>query len=148
MGCGGLLVFPDDLLIIGNMPFMKQNERYNFTVKVETAFIEEQSIPEDRRFVFAYTISITNNGSVAGTLVRRHWIITDANNNRQEVQGGGGGGEQPCINPGQTFQYTSGAVIETPVGYMQGHYDIVAADGVEFDSPIAPFSLATPHTLH
>ncbi|MGI9230001.1 MAG: Co2+/Mg2+ efflux protein ApaG [Gammaproteobacteria bacterium] len=127
---------------------MKQNERYNFTVEVETAFMEEHSIPEDKRFVFIYTISITNNGSVAGTLVRRHWIITDANNNRQEVHGDGVVGEQPCINPGQTYQYTSGAVIETPVGFMEGRYDFVADDGFEFDSPIPPFSLATPNTLH
>ena len=126
----------------------KQNQRYNFTVKVKTAFIEEHSLPEERRFVFAYTISITNNGSIAGRLVRRHWIITDANNNRQEVHGEGVVGERPYLNPGQTYQYTSGAVIETPVGYMQGHYDIVADDGVEFDSPIEPFSLATPNTLH
>ncbi len=127
---------------------MKGKQRYRFVVEVETAFIAEQSIPEDKRFVFAYTVSITNSGSISGTLMRRHWIITDANNNKQEVHGDGVIGEQPCINPGQTYQYTSGAVLETPVGCMQGHYDIIADDGVEFDSPIAPFSLAIPNTLH
>ena len=127
---------------------MPDHERYEFAVKVKTAYLQEQSIPEDNRFVFAYTILITNTGSVTATLLRRHWVITDANNKVQEVHGDGVVGEQPCLNPGQTFQYTSGAILETPVGCMEGAYDMLAEDGVEFASPIPIFNLSTPHTLH
>ncbi len=127
---------------------MTHHERYEFTVEVETAYIHEQSIPEDSRFVFAYTISITNTGTVSARLLRRHWIITDANNRTQEVHGDGVVGEQPHLNPGQRFQYTSGAILETPVGCMEGTYDMIADDGMEFDSPIPAFNLATPNTLH
>ena len=123
-------------------------KRYEFTVAVQTAYLQEQSIPENNRFVFAYTISITNTGSVSATLLRRHWIITDANNKVQEVHGDGVVGEQPSLNPGQTFEYTSGAVLETPVGCMQGAYDMLAEDGVEFASPIPVFNLSIPNTLH
>ena len=129
-------------------PTMQDTERYEFTVRVKTAYLEEQSVPEDNRFVFAYTISITNTGSVPATLLRRHWVITDANNKVQEVHGDGVVGEQPRLNPGQTFQYTSGAILETPVGCMEGEYDILAEDGVEFASPIPIFNLSTPYTLH
>ncbi len=127
---------------------MSDRERYKFTVEVETAYLQEQSIPEDNLFVFAYTISIANTGAVSARLLRRHWVITDANNKIQEVHGDGVVGEQPYLNPGQTFQYTSGAVLETPVGCMEGVYDILADDGTEFASPIPPFNLSKPHTLH
>ena len=127
---------------------MMDTERYEFTVRVKTAYIREQSLPEDNRFVFAYTISITNTGNVSATLLRRHWVITDANNKVQEVHGDGVVGEQPHLLPGQTFQYTSGAVLETPVGCMEGAYDMLAEDGVEFASSIPIFNLAIPHTLH
>ncbi len=127
---------------------MMDTERYEFTVRVKTAYIQEQSLPENNRFVFAYTISITNTGNVSATLLRRHWVITDANNKVQEVHGDGVVGEQPHLLPGQTFQYTSGAVLETPVGCMEGAYDMLAEDGVEFASPIPIFNLAIPHTLH
>ena len=127
---------------------MADNERYEFTVAVETAYLREQSTPEENQFVFAYTISITNTGAVPATLMRRHWVITDANNKVQEVRGDGVVGEQPHLRPGQTFQYTSGAILETPVGCMEGPYDIVADDGTEFVSPIPVFNLSTPNMLH
>lgn len=127
---------------------MADNERYEFTVAVETAYLREQSTPEENQFVFAYTISITNTGAVPATLMRRHWVITDANNKVQEVRGDGVVGEQPHLRPGQTFQYTSGAILETPVGCMEGTYDIVADDGTEFVSPIPVFNLSTPNMLH
>lgn len=127
---------------------MADNERYQFTVEVETAYLREQSTPEENQFVFAYTISITNTGTVPATLMRRHWVITDANNKVQEVRGDGVVGEQPHLRPGQTFQYTSGAILETPVGCMEGTYDIVADDGTEFASPIPVFNLSTPNMLH
>lgn len=127
---------------------MADNERYQFTVTVETAYLREQSTPEENQFVFAYTISITNTGAVPATLLRRHWVITDANNKVQEVRGDGVVGEQPHLRPGQTFQYTSGAILETPVGCMEGTYDIVADDGTEFASPIPVFNLSTPNMLH
>ena len=120
---------------------------YAIEVLVETDYIQEQSLPEKNRYVFAYTVTITNIGSMSAKLLRRHWIITDANNN-QEVHGDGVIGEQPHLRPGQSFQYTSGAMLETPVGCMQGTYDMIADDELEFDAAIPVFSLSTPHTLH
>ena len=121
---------------------------YAIEVLVETNYIQEQSIPDKNRYVFAYTITITNVGSIPAKLLRRHWIITDANNKIQEVHGDGVIGEQPHLKPGQSFQYTSGTMLETPVGCMEGTYDMVADDEIEFDATIPVFSLATPHTLH
>ncbi len=121
---------------------------YCIAVTVETSYIQEQSIPEQNRYVFAYTITITNTGLVPAKLLRRHWIITDANNKVQEVHGDGVIGEQPYLKPGQSFRYTSGTMLETPVGCMQGTYDMIADDKIEFDAAIPLFSLATPHTLH
>lgn len=121
---------------------------YAIEVQVETHYIQEQSIPAKKRYVFAYTITITNVGSIPAKLLRRHWIITDANNKVQEVHGDGVIGEQPHLKPGQSFQYTSGAMLETPVGCMEGTYDMIADDEIEFDATIPVFSLATPHTLH
>lgn len=126
---------------------MRKSE-YAIEVLVETNYIREQSIPDKNRYVFAYTITITNVGSVPAKLLRRHWIITDANNKVQEVHGDGVIGEQPYLKPGQSFQYTSGAMLETPVGCMEGTYDMLADDEIEFDATIPVFSLATPHTLH
>lgn len=121
---------------------------YNTQVEVETAYIEEQSDPEQNRYVFSYTITIHNGGSVAAKLLSRHWIITDADGKIQEVEGEGVVGEQPHLEPGERFRYTSGTVLETPVGSMQGSYHMIADDGVEFDASIAPFTLAIPRTLH
>jgi ApaG protein len=117
-------------------------------VEVETSYIEEQSDPHDKRFVFSYTITIRNEGLVPARLLTRHWIITDANGNVKETRGDGVVGEQPYLKPGQGFRYSSGAVIETPVGTMQGSYQMMADDGRQFDAPIAPFRLAMPGVLH
>ena len=124
------------------------SESPKIRVEVETAYIEEQSDPRDKRFVFSYTITIRNDGSMPARLLTRHWIITDANGNVKETRGDGVVGEQPYLKPGQGFRYSSGAVIETPVGTMQGSYQMVADDGQRFDAPIAPFRLAMPGVLH
>ena len=117
-------------------------------VDVQTSYIAEQSDPRDKRFVFSYTITIRNEGGVAARLMTRHWIITDANGNVKETRGDGVVGEQPYLKPGQGFRYSSGAVIETPVGTMQGSYQMMADNGQQFDAPIAPFRLAMPGVLH
>jgi len=116
-------------------------------IEVETAYLEEQSDPKEHRYVFSYTITIRNEGPVAARLLTRHWIITDANGKVQEVRGEGVVGEQPHLRPGQGFRYSSGAVLETPVGVMQGSYQMVTDDGLRFDAPIAAFRLATPGIL-
>ena len=117
-------------------------------IHVATDYVDEQSEPEADRYVFAYTITILNTGDVAAQLISRHWVITDANGKVQEVSGDGVVGEQPHLNPGEEFQYSSGAVLETPVGAMQGLYRMKADNGVSFDAPIAPFTLAVPGVLH
>ncbi len=116
-------------------------------VEVETNYLEDQSDPKERRFVFSYTITIRNEGRVPAKLMKRHWIITDANGKVHEVRGDGVVGEQPHLKPGQGFRYSSGAVIETPVGAMQGSYQMLTDDGQRFDAPIAPFRLAMPGIL-
>jgi ApaG protein len=117
-------------------------------IEVATDYVDEQSEPDSDRYVFAYTITITNNGNVPARLISRHWVITDANGKVQEVSGDGVVGEQPHLNPGEEFRYSSGAVLETPVGAMQGLYRMEADNGVNFDAPIAPFTLAVPGVLH
>jgi ApaG protein len=124
------------------------SREYDIRVDVETSYVEAQSNPHEERFVFAYTVTIRNEGKVAAKLLTRHWIITDANGKVQEVQGDGVVGEQPYLEPGQGFRYSSGAVLETPVGSMHGSYQLLADDGHRFDAPIAPFSLAMPGLLH
>jgi ApaG protein len=116
-------------------------------VDVETSYVDEQSDPNERRYVFSYTITIRNEGAVPARLLTRHWIITDANGKVQEARGDGVVGEQPHLKPGQGFRYTSGAVIETPVGAMQGTYEMIDDDGQRFDAPIQPFRLAMPGIL-
>ena len=98
--------------------------------------------------MFAYTITVTNTGSIAAQLVSRHWIITDGENRVQEVKGPGVVGQQPVLKPGESFEYTSGASIPTAVGTMRGSYQMVAEDGTAFDAPIPPFTLSIPRTLH
>lgn len=117
-------------------------------VQTHAFYLEEQSAPEQNRYVFAYTITISNQGTVPAKLLGRHWIITDANGKVEEVRGEGVVGEQPYLRPGESFRYTSGAIIETAVGSMQGSYQMQADDGVHFDAPIDPFSLSVPRTLH
>jgi ApaG protein len=117
-------------------------------VEVATSYVEDQSNPQESRFVFSYTITIRNEGQVPARLLTRHWIITDANGKVQEVKGEGVVGEQPHLAPGQRYRYSSGAILETPVGAMQGSYRMVSDDGEHFDATIAPFTLAMPGMLH
>jgi ApaG protein len=121
---------------------------YDITIDVETTYVEGQSDPAHDRYVFAYTITMENTGTSAARLVTRHWLITDANGQVKEVRGEGVVGEQPHLAPGESFRYTSAAMIETPVGTMRGSYQMVADDGVEFDAVIPPFDLSVPRTLH
>ena len=114
---------------------------HRIVVDVETAYVEEQSDPRDRRYVFAYTITIRNEGGRPAKLLTRHWIITDANGKVQEVRGDGVVGEQPHLKPGQGFRYSSGAVLETPVGTMHGSYLCVTDEGETFTAPIRLFML-------
>ncbi|MGH8197036.1 MAG: Co2+/Mg2+ efflux protein ApaG [Steroidobacteraceae bacterium] len=127
---------------------MDESDENLITVDVDTRYLEDQSDPEDRRFVFAYTITIRNRGALPAKLLTRHWFITDANGKVQEVRGEGVVGEQPHLMPGQGFRYTSGAVLETPVGSMHGSYQMVADNGVRFDAQIPAFTLAIPGTIH
>ena len=117
-------------------------------VAVETHYIEEQSKPDQNYYVFAYTITIKNEGSEAAQLLTRHWVITDANGQVEEVRGDGVVGEQPNLKPGEGFQYTSGTVLKTPVGTMSGSYQMKSEDGSSFDAPIPEFMLSSPRTLH
>ena len=127
---------------------MQDKPKYAFSVLVETAYLQNQSSPEENQYAFSYTISISNIGSIAGQLISRHWIITDANNHVQEVKGLGVVGAQPLLAPGQQFEYTSGTLLATPVGAMRGSYKIVAEDGNFFDAVIEPFTLAVPKLLN
>jgi ApaG protein len=124
------------------------NKSYEIGIHVATHFVDEQSEPDVDRYVFAYTITIENRSDVPAQLLSRHWVITDANGKVQEVSGDGVVGEQPKLEPGETFRYSSGAVLETPVGAMQGSYRMHADDGADFDAPIPPFTLAVPGVLH
>ncbi len=118
------------------------------SIEVETNYIDAQSEPDIDRYVFAYTITISNKGNIPARLMSRHWIITDANGKVQEVTGDGVVGVQPYLSPGEKFIYSSGAVLETPVGAMQGKYRMETENGVGFDAPIPPFTLAVPGVLH
>ena len=120
----------------------------NIEVDVETSYIADQSAPDQNRYVFAYTVTIRNEGSAPAKLLTRHWIINDANGNVQEVHGEGVVGEQPYLRPGDSFRYTSGTVIETPVGSMEGSYQMITDDGHPFDASIPAFTLSLPNTLH
>ena len=125
-----------------------EDSTYDIRVKVATSYVDEQSEPESGRYVFTYTITISNDGEVPARLISRHWVITDANGKVQEVSGDGVVGEQPHLNPGEQFRYSSGAVLETPVGAMQGLYRMEADNGANFDAPIPPFTLAVPGVLN
>lgn len=124
------------------------DEKYQITIAPKATYIADQSNAQIERYAFAYTITITNTGSVAARLVSRHWIITDANNQVQEVKGEGVVGEHPHLKPGQSFEYTSGSILATPVGTMRGSYQMVAEDGTNFDAPIPEFTLSVPRVLH
>jgi ApaG protein len=117
-------------------------------VQVESRYLAEQSSPRDGQYLFAYHIKISNEGSTRAQLVSRRWIINDADGHVEHVHGPGVVGEQPVLDPGDVFEYTSFCPLRTTVGTMQGTYQMVTVDGDEFDAVIAPFTLAMPHALH
>ena len=127
---------------------MASDKKYEVSVSAATQYLADQSDDAAERYVFAYTITIRNTGSVAAQLISRHWIITDARNHVQEVRGLGVVGAQPLLKPGESFEYTSGTAIATSVGTMRGSYQMVAEDGTPFDAPIPEFTLAVPRVLH
>lgn len=127
---------------------MTNRGRYAVDIKAEAVYLPTQSNPTGRRYAFAYTVTIRNTGAVDVTLLSRHWIITDAEGEAREVRGEGVVGQQPRIAPGESFRYTSGTVIETPVGTMHGSYRLQASDGIKFDAAIEAFRLADPRTVH
>ena len=127
---------------------MSGKKPYDITISVDTRFLDDQSAPEEDRYVFAYTIHIRNQGKLPARLLGRHWLITDGNGKVREVVGEGVVGEQPWLRPGEGFEYTSGAVLETDIGTMRGSYDVLADDGTRFAAPIPPFTLSIPRTLH
>jgi ApaG protein len=125
-----------------------EKKQCDIQIQVATSYVDDESEPDSDRYVFAYTITISNSGDIPAQLISRHWVITDANGKVQEVNGDGVVGEQPKLNPGEEFRYSSGAVLETPVGAMQGLYRMQADGGGSFDALIAPFTLAVPGLLH
>ncbi len=127
---------------------MKDGEKHEITVEAVAQYLEDDSAPEEDRYVFAYRITLKNTGTVAAKLVSRHWIITDADGDVQEVRGLGVVGEQPELAPGESYEYTSGCALSTAVGTMQGSYQMRAADGTRFDAAIPVFTLSIPRVLH
>jgi ApaG protein len=127
---------------------MSAEQKYRVTVSARTTYLPEESNDAKGRFVFAYTITLVNAGTVAARLISRHWIITDAENQVQEVRGQGVVGQQPLLRPQESYQYTSGAALATPVGTMRGSYRMMAEDGTAFDAEIPEFTLSVPRTLH
>jgi len=125
---------------------MKNN--FNIRIKVTTNYLKEQSAPDENRYVFSYTINIKNLGNNSAKLISRQWIITDSNGNIQEVNGDGVVGQQPNINSGEEFTYTSGTIIKTPVGTMEGRYFMEDINNKRFDALIAPFTLAVPGLIN
>jgi ApaG protein len=128
--------------------FCTMRKKYRIEIDAATNYLESQSSPEADRYVFAYTITIRNAGEAPARLIARHWIITDAHGKVQEVRGDGVVGEKPRLTPGESFRYTSAAMIETPVGTMRGAYQMVDDEGEYFDAEIPAFTLAIPRTLH
>ena len=127
---------------------MDSAKKYDVSVSTETRYIADQSDEAKDRFVFAYTVTIRNSGTMPAQLISRHWIITDSHNEVQEVRGLGVVGAQPLLKPGEQFEYTSGTALATPVGTMSGSYQMVAEDGTQFDAPIPEFTLSVPRVLH
>jgi ApaG protein len=127
---------------------MSEQTEHPIRIGVQSVYLPEQSSPEANRYAFAYTITIRNEGGAPAKLLSRHWIITDANGKVQEVRGEGVVGEQPYLRPGEGFRYTSGTLLDTPVGSMEGEYEMVDDTGTRFLAPIPPFSLSVPRSLH
>ena len=127
---------------------MAESKKYQIAVRAVPQFIADQSDPASERYVFAYTITFENVGTVAAQLISRHWIITDGNLRVQEVRGLGVVGQQPLLQPGETFEYTSGCQLDTPVGTMRGSFQLTAEDGTQFEALIEEFTLSVPRVLH
>lgn len=127
---------------------MPDTNKYQIEIQPMPQYIPDQSDPDNGRYVFTYTVTIKNIGEIAAQLVSRHWIITDGNNEIQEVRGLGVVGKQPLLQPGESFEYTSGSVLTTPIGTMKGSYQMVAEDGTHFSAEIPEFVLASPRALH
>jgi len=127
---------------------VNEPKKYEVSVSAVASYVAGQSDPSRNQYVFAYTITITNTGTVPAQLISRHWIITDSDRHVQEVKGQGVVGQQPLLQPGESFEYTSGASLATPVGTMHGTYRMVATDGLTFDAAIESFTLSVPRVLH
>lgn len=127
---------------------MSESVAADIKIDVDTRYLKEQSAPDDGQYAFAYTITIRNEGEQSVRLLNRHWIITDADGEVQEVRGAGVVGEQPLIKPGEHYRYTSGTLIPTPVGTMEGSYEMITEDGRPFIAPIKVFTLVCPGALH
>ena len=127
---------------------MESAKKYAVSVSTETRYVADQSNEAKDRFVFTYTVTIHNGGTIPAQLISRHWVITDARNQVQEVRGLGVVGAQPLLKPGENFEYTSGTALATPVGTMRGSYQMVAEDGTQFDAAIPEFTLSVPRVLH
>ena len=127
---------------------MENDDKYRLNITTRVNYLAEQSDEADNRYVFSYTITLTNISDSPVRLISRHWIITDANHEVQEVRGQGVVGEQPLLKPNQSFEYTSGTVLSTQVGTMSGTYQMVAEDGTRFNAPIPQFVLSVPRVLH
>ncbi|CAG0966277.1 Protein ApaG [Burkholderiales bacterium] len=127
---------------------MAESRKYEITVRTRTQYLEDQSRPEQDHYVFAYTITLTNTGTVAAQLISRHWFITDSHHRVEEVRGLGVVGQQPLLKPGESYEYTSGSSLTTAVGTMRGSYQMVAEDGTRFEAPIPEFTLSVPRILH
>ncbi len=127
---------------------MGEDSNYEISIGVKAAYLADRSEPSRNQYVFAYTITLTNAGNVSAQLISRHWIITDAEHNVQEVKGLGVVGQQPLLQPGEAFEYTSGATLPTAMGTMHGTYQMVAEDGHNFEVPIPSFTLSVPRILH
>ena len=127
---------------------MSETNKYEVKVAVQTRYVEDQSDPEEARYIFSYTVTITNTGTVPAQLISRHWIILDSAETEQQIRGLGVIGQQPPIKAGEKFEYTSGCALNTPVGTMRGSYQMVAEDGTHFDAEIPEFTLAMPRILH
>ncbi len=130
------------------MPRMEKIAQHGVVIQTLVNYLPDQSDEPGNRFVFSYTITITNLGTSSAKLISRHWIITDAHNHVQEVRGQGVVGEQPLLKPNQSFEYTSGTVLTTQVGTMRGSYQMQAEDGMEFEVEIPQFVLSVPRVLH
>ena len=127
---------------------MAESKKYQIAARAVPQFIADQSDPASERYVFAYTITFENVGTVAAQVISRHWIITDGNSRVQEVRGLGVVGQQPLLKPGASFEYTSGCPLDTPVGTMRGVFQITAEDGTQFEAVVDEFTLSIPRVLH